>query len=253
MSDKVSLKKYYYYSRTAKRDTPVNVYLPANYDANKKYPVLYILHGYWDTEDWMTQPDVGLESSLSAMPVTGIAKEMIVVIPYIYCSDKWEKCNGMNIENSLCYDNFINDMFLDLIPFIEENFSVAEGRENRAITGFSMGGRESLYIGIKKADYFGYVGACAPAPGLLPGKDLVAHPGQFKDESELVFDPKPYVLMISAGETDGVVGGFPDMYKNILNKNGQNCIWHFIKDGYHNPTSVRPHLYEFMKAIFKVE
>ena len=83
MSDKVSLKKYYYYSRTAKRDTPVNVYLPANYDESKKYPVLYILHGYWDTEDWMTQPDVGLESSLNAMPVTGIAKEMIVVIPYI--------------------------------------------------------------------------------------------------------------------------------------------------------------------------
>lgn len=252
MENKVTLKKHYYYSQTAKRDTPVNVYLPASYDGEKEYPVLYILHGYWDTEDWMTQPDVGLEEALNAMPLTGIAKEMIVVIPYIFCSDKLEKCTGMNIENSLCYDRFAIDMFLDLIPFIEKNFKIKKGRENTAVTGFSMGARESLYIGITHADYFGYVGACAPAPGLLPGKDLVAHPGQFKTEAEMVFDPKPYVLMISAGETDGVVGGFPDRYKNIFIENGFDCKWHFIKGGYHNPTSVRPHLYEFMKEIFKV-
>lgn len=247
----VSLKKYYYYSNTARRETPVNVYLPMNYDESKKYPVLYILHGYWDNEDWMTKADVGLESALNAMPVTGMAKEMIVVLPYIYCSEKYEKCFGMNIENSLCYDNFINDLFLDLVPFIEKNFSVMDGRENRAITGFSMGGRESLYIGITRSDYFGYVGACAPAPGLLPGSDKVNHPGQLMNKSDMVFEHEPRVLMISAGETDGVVGGFPHTYKDIFTENGYDCIWHFISGGYHDPSSVRPHLYEFMKAIFK--
>ena len=44
-------KKYTYYSRTAERDTNMNVLLPVDYTEEKKYPVLYILHGFWDSED----------------------------------------------------------------------------------------------------------------------------------------------------------------------------------------------------------
>ena len=56
-------------------------------------------------------------------------------------------CTGMDLANCFAYDNFINDLTTDLMPFIEGSFSVAKGRENTAITGFSMGGRESLFIG----------------------------------------------------------------------------------------------------------
>lgn len=76
------------------------------------------------------------------------------------------------------YDNFINDLANDLMPFIEENYSVLTGRENQAIAGFSMGGREALYIGFTRPDLFGYVLAIAPAPGLTPGTDwAMTHPG----------------------------------------------------------------------------
>ena len=89
---------------------------------------------------------------------------MIVVFPYIYTSKTKEACDGLNLENSLNYDNFIHDLTNDLMPYIEKNFSVKTGRENTAITGFSMGARESLFIGLTRSDLFGYVGAACPAP-----------------------------------------------------------------------------------------
>lgn len=81
---------------------------------------------------------------LTNLIADGEAEEMIVVLPYIYCSKDMPYCTGMDTTNTLNCDNFINDMMTDLIPFIEENFSVAKGRENTAVTGFSMGGREAL-------------------------------------------------------------------------------------------------------------
>lgn len=55
------------------------------------------------------------------------------------------------------------------MPYIESHYSVKTGKDNTAIMGFSMGGRESLYISMKRPDLFGYVGAVCPAPGVSPG------------------------------------------------------------------------------------
>ncbi|MDE6747384.1 MAG: esterase family protein, partial [Oscillospiraceae bacterium] len=48
-------QKLTYYSKTAERDTPVNVLLPSGYSEKKKYPVQYVLHGYFDYEVWMAR------------------------------------------------------------------------------------------------------------------------------------------------------------------------------------------------------
>ena len=142
-------QKYTYYSQTAERESRVNVLLPPDYSEDKEYPVLYVLHGYYDNEDWMARDIVGMSKMLSNLYASGEAQEMIVVCPYIFVSKELAWCTGMNLTNSLCYDNFINDLTTDLMPFIESTFSVAKGRENTAITGFSMGGRESLFIGFQ--------------------------------------------------------------------------------------------------------
>ena len=54
------------------------------------------------------------------------------------------------------------------MAWLKKNFSILEGRENTAITGFSMGGREALAIGLAHPELFAYIGAIAPAPGLTP-------------------------------------------------------------------------------------
>ena len=251
--DYAEFKKYTYYSTTAERDTRVNVLLPPDYTEEKEYPVVYILHGYYDNEDWMARPIVGISTMLSNLYASGEAEEMIVVVPYIYCSKELAYCTGMDLTNSLNYDNFINDLTTDLMPFIESNFSVAKGRENTAITGFSMGGRESLFIGFSHPELFGYIGAVCPAPGLTPVKNSPMHPGQM-EEKEMVFEENaPYFLLISAAKNDGVVGNVPQTYHNVLTKNGTEHLWHSISTTGHDHSSVTPHLYNFLRMIFQEE
>ncbi|MDE7249437.1 MAG: esterase family protein, partial [Lachnospiraceae bacterium] len=181
-----------YYSTTCEKDRPVNIVLPAGYSEGKEYPVLYVLHGIFGTQNDMNNNSITIQNMMTA----GIAKDMIVVYPYMYASKISDKCTAIDKENVAAYDNFINDLVTDLMPFIKENYSIAEGRENTAIAGFSMGGRESLAIGLQRPDLFGYVGAIAPAPGLVPGKDwAMTHEGQFAEE-ELVFNDEKSILLM---------------------------------------------------------
>ncbi len=199
-----------YYSTTRERDTPVRVLLPAGYNENERYPVLYMLHGYWNDETTLSSPDSGLRNIVGNMIANGEAEKMIVVFPYIYTSKDMPYCTAMDDVNNQNYDNFIYDLEADLMPWIESNFSVKTGRENTAISGFSMGGRESLYIGIKLSDKFGYVGSVCTAPGVAPG---------MLSESEMRFDEMPYLVLISGAVYDGVVGNCPENYHNMFTAN----------------------------------
>lgn len=241
-------EKYTYYSQTAERDTPVNVLLPADYSEDKKYPVLYILHGYYNNEDWMTMDIVHISTMLTNLVADGEAQEMIIVCPYIYCSKDMPYCTGMDTQNTLNYDNFINDMMTDLMPFIEENFSVAQGKENTAITGFSMGGRESLFIGVSHPERFGYVGAVCAAPGLTNGTGF---PWMLEEDQLTFGENKPELILLSAAENDGVVGANPAKYKEIFLNNGEELIWHSMSRTGHDPSSVTPHLYNYFRMIFQ--
>ena len=242
-------EKHYYYSNTAERDTPVNVLLPAEYSEEKEYPVLYILHGYWDNEDWMARDQVHISTMLTNLIADGEAEEMIVVLPYNYTSKDMPYCTGMDEQNTLNYDNFVNDMMTDLMPFIESEFSCAKGRENTAITGFSMGGRESLFIGITHADKFAYIGAVCPAPGLCEGVGFP--PFQLKKEEMVFGDDKPDVLLISGSLADGVVGDMPNQYDGVFTENGVEHIFHQLTETAHDASSVTPHLYNYLRMIFR--
>ncbi|MCH5324629.1 MAG: hypothetical protein J1E39_05375 [Eubacterium sp.] len=243
-----TFEKYHYYSTTAERDTPVNVLLPADFSEDKEYPVLYILHGYYDNEDWMKRDAVHLDTMLTNLIADGAAEEMIVVLPYIYCSKDMPYCTGMDTQNTLNYDNFINDMMTDLMPYIEENFPIKAGRENTAITGFSMGARESLFIGFSHPETFGYIGGVCAAPGLING---TGYPYQLEKDEFCFTDTTPYLLMLSAADNDGVVGNNPMTYHTLLNANGTEHLWHTMSSTGHDASSVTPHLYNFMRMIFK--
>lgn len=244
-----SLKKYTYYSTTRERTTNVNVLLPAGYDSSKKYPVLYAMHGYWENEDSLMKMGA-VQNMLGNLIASNEAEEMIVVFPYIYTSKTQESCSGMDLQNSLNYDNFINDLFTDLMPYIEKTFSVKTGRENTAITGFSMGGRESLFIGLTRSDVFGYIGSACPAPGLTPG-DPSSHPGQIQENEVKPAYDTPYLILLSAGGNDTVVYNFPESYHNMMTKNGAEHIYHFVNSGGHGDSTVQPHFYNLLRGLFK--
>lgn len=244
-------EKYTYYSSTAERDTNVNVMLPPDYSEDKEYPVLYILHGFYDNEGWMARSVVNLGTIYGNLLAKGEAEEMIIVLPYIFCDKNMPYCTGMDLANCLAYDNFINDLTTDLMPFIENEFSIAKGRENTAITGFSMGGRESLFIGFQRPDLFGYIGSVCAAPGLveIPGSPM--HPGQMTEDEMTFTENNPYLIFISSSEADGVVGNSPDSYRKIMTENEVEYLSHVMARTGHDHTSVKPHLYNFLKMLFK--
>ena len=233
-----------YYSTTRERMTPVRVLLPAGYNENEKYPVLYMLHGYWNDETTLSDPDSGLQNIIGNLIAKGEAEKMIVVFPYIYTSKDMPYCTGMDAVNNQNYDNFIYDLRTDLMPWIEQNFSVKTGRENTAISGFSMGARESFYIGVKMCDKFGYVGSVCTAPGLAPG---------MLSTSEMRFSEMPYMVLISGAVFDGVVGNNPENYHNMLSANRVDHIWNPIPGGGHDNNSIQPHFYNLVRNIFKTE
>ena len=231
-----------------------NVILPPNYNSSKKYPVMYVLHGIGGDENSMVS-GMGVQELLTGLISSGQAEEMIIVLPSQFTS-KNGNGGGFGIDQATCeaYDNFLYDISDSLIDFIEQNYSVKPGRENRAITGFSMGGREAIYIGLMRPDLFAYVGGACPAPGIVPGKDMfMEHPGCMT-ESEMKFrnvGPEPDVFMITGGTNDSVVGTFPSQYSEILTRNGVNHVYQSIPGGGHGADSVKPHLYTFMRYAFK--
>ena len=236
-----TIKSGSYYSTTCKRNKPYNVLLPAGYNENKKYPVLYVMHGYWENQDRMIIQGNGTmytRQIIGNAIASGEAEDMIVVFPYIYSSDSQDACSGMDDFNNAAYDNFINDLTKDLMPHIESTYSVKTGRDNTAITGFSMGGRESLLIGMQRSDLFGYVGAICPAPGVT---------GAFKWDS----GKEPYLLMITGGSDDNIVYDNPKNYHNNFAQNNVPHIWHYVNGGYHGDNCIHAHLYNYCRFVFK--
>ncbi|OPZ20162.1 MAG: Endo-1,4-beta-xylanase Y precursor [Firmicutes bacterium ADurb.BinA205] len=236
-----TVKSGTYFSTTCNRNKPYNILLPANYDENKKYPVLYVMHGYWENQDRMIIKGNGVMATRQIIGnaiASGEAEDMIVVFPYIYSSATQENCSAMDEPNNQAYDNFINDLTKDLMPHIEKTYSVKTGRENTAITGFSMGGRESLLIGTKRPDLFSYIGAICPAPGA-------------STDFRLGTENDPHLIFLTAGDNDQTVYTVPSGYHNDMEKNNIPHIWHYVKGGYHGDNSIHAHLYNFVRYIFK--
>lgn len=245
-----------YDSKTTGLTRGVNVILPPNYDESKKYPVVYVLHGIFGNEHSMIDSNNKLIEISANLAADGKAKEMIIVSPDMYAKTDVNQQPGFTQEAISPYDNFINDLTNDLMPFIEETYSVLTGRENQAIVGFSMGGREALYICFTRPDLFGYVMGIAPAPGLTPGKDwAMSHPGQMTEDELKIknSDETPYLIMVCAGTNDGVVGKFPKSYHEIMERNGVNHIWYEVSGADHDARTIRSGIYNFFSSIFKAE
>ncbi|ORX43371.1 alpha/beta-hydrolase [Piromyces finnis] len=245
-------QKVYYYSNTTKSERPLNIILPVNYSEDKKYPVVYFLHGIFCNEDTMLEDQYATIQIPTNLLNEGKTKEFIMVLPNTYAPQ-----DGNAVEASFAqeyfdgYDNFINDLTENIMPYIESTYSVATGRDNTAICGFSMGGRNSLYIGYKRPDLFGYVGAFSPAPGVTPGTDFSGyHKGLFT-EDEFRTDNTPYVTLISCGTNDSVVQQFPKSYHEILTRNNQEHIWFEVPGADHDGPAVNAGLYNFLSTVFE--
>lgn len=244
-----------YHSNTTGLDRGYNILLPVDYSKDNKYPVVYFQHGIFGDENTIPKdPNNKIREIYANLQFEGKIPEMILVFPNMYASSDPNQKPAFNQESCLPYDNFINELVNDLIPHIESKYSVYTDRNHRAILGFSMGGRETLFVGLSRPDLFAYVGAIAPAPGLVPAKDwAMTHPGQFASEDDLGFllpDFETFV-MVCCGDSDKTVGKFPLSYHNIMTKNEIKHDWFEVPVADHDSKAIRTGYYNFLQRIFK--
>lgn len=159
-----ALHHHYYHSTVVGDDRDFYVYTPPGYDptAKRLYPTLYLLHGYSDDASAWTavgRAHVILDNLIAQRK----AKPMIVVMPLGYGDLEMLshgvasfRERGLRQRNM---DKFREALFAEVIPQAEQAYRLSSGRNDRAITGLSMGGAESLYTGLNALERFAWVGS----------------------------------------------------------------------------------------------
>jgi enterochelin esterase-like enzyme len=257
----------------------MEVYTPADYSKDKKYPVLFVLHGIGGNEqrEWTrhTGDNGAADYILDNLIADGKITPMIVVFPNGNASApapargaqpaaapgaapaagepgargargaRGGNRGGGGIGGDGWGANFTNDLIKDIIPYMEANYSVYNDREHRGICGLSMGGGQSINIGMTNLDTFAWVGAFSAAPNSMGIDQLVPN----ADEA----NKKLKLLWIGCGDNDRTVGTIPyNTHKGMIEK-GVKHIWHVdsIDNGAHSMPVWKQNLYLFTQKIFK--
>ena len=154
----------FYHSNTCGIDRPLTVYTPAGYDpaGSERLPVLYLIHGMTDTyETWFKVGNVN--NILDNLIAAGKAKRMIVVMPYANPYIEMMRQGLADRYDAMDTDRVAAEIINDVKPFIEANYKVRTSARDRAVAGFSLGGRQALATGLGHPEVFQWVCAMAPA------------------------------------------------------------------------------------------
>jgi enterochelin esterase-like enzyme len=152
-----------YQSALVNRSSSYYVYTPPGFDpaSKKKYPVLYLLHGYSDEDSAWTEMGKA-NTILDNLIAAGKAEPMIVVMPLGY-GDMAMITRGWIAwqDKELVARNFRvfgQALYTEVMPRINAEYPILAGRENHAIAGLSMGGAETLLVGLNHTQDFAWIG-----------------------------------------------------------------------------------------------
>ncbi len=228
-----------YESKTVGTTRKANVYTPPGYSSDKKYPVLYLLHGIGgDETEWQrfAAPNVILDNLIADQK----AEPMIVVMPNGR-AQKNDRAEGNVMQSAPAFATFEKDLMDDLIPAIESRYAVDTSREKRAIAGLSMGGGQSFNFGLGNLDRFAWIGPFSAAPNTKPIEQLVPDVELAKAKLKL--------LWISCGNKDGLIKISQNAHQ-YLKSHGIEHVWHVDGHG-HDPAHWSSSLYWFSQCVFR--
>jgi enterochelin esterase-like enzyme len=233
-----AVARHVFHSAVAGDERDFFVYTPASYDAHRSqaYPVLYLLHGLGDdAERWLTGGG-GASNIFDNLIAQKKAVPMVVVAPLGYGTSAGPT-GGRTAENLIGYAKILLD---EVMPIVDRSYNVSRNREQRAIAGLSMGGAESLYVGLNHLDTFAWIGAFSSAPMLFPPAMEAAGPagrGAGRGAPPPPMDPAVFaktfpaldakansrirMLWIVCGTADGLIGANRQFKDWLRTKNVQ--------------------------------
>ena len=228
-----------YNSKTVGTKRKMQVYTPPGYTTDRKYPVLYLLHGIGgDETEWQrfATPDVLLDNLIA----DGKAVPMLVVMPNGRAQQN-DRAEGNVFATARAFAAFERDLLDDVIPAIQSRYSTLTNRESRALAGLSMGGGQTLNFGLGHLDTFAWIGGFSSAPNTKPPAELVPDPAAAKAQLKL--------LMLTCGNKDGLINISQGLQRYLKEKEVPH-IWHVDGNG-HDAAHWRSSLYHFTQRIFR--
>lgn len=141
-------------------DRDVSVYLPPSYptDSSRRYPVVYLLHGYTNSDEGWYGPNTksGFQGAGTTLPAvadeamaSGAAREMILVMPNAYTVYQ-----GSMYSNSPTTGDWETYLTRDLVAYIDNHYRTIATRGSRGLAGHSMGGYGTVRLAMKYPDVF---------------------------------------------------------------------------------------------------
>ncbi len=143
-------------------DRDVTVYLPPSYqtEPNKRFPVLYMLHGFTDNDSkWFGWEEhwINLHEVLDAALQDGLSKEMIVVMPNAY-----NRFKGSMYSSSATIGDWETFVSKELVDFVDENYRSIPRATSRGLAGHSMGGYGTIRLGMKYPEVWSAIYLLSP-------------------------------------------------------------------------------------------
>ena len=256
---RITYTTYDYFGDGHEITKPAFVYLPYDYDETKKYNVLYLMHGIGGNEkEWgMYDESSRVKAMMDQLIYHGDIEPFIVVTP-----------NGRSSENFADTNSDYNSFYVfgkelrnDLIPYIEKNFSTyaeykEEGydltatRDHRAMAGLSMGGMQTINIGLcENLDIFSYFGTFSAAPTSNPASKVAECLKAFPED-------EIHYLYNICGLEDGIaIQSSSNAMKNLCSLTdrvveGENFTWQEVH-GQHDFNVWYLGFYNFAQLAFK--
>ena len=218
----------------------MHVYTPPGYTtSNQRYPVLYLLHGAGDNDQsWLMAGRANF--IFDNLIAAGKAKPMIVVMPAGHTPPGQSGAPSAGA--------FARDLLGDVVPYVEQNYRTLPGREQRAIAGLSMGGQQTLNIGLTNLDKFSHLGVFSSGWFGQDGAATFA-----RNNATVLSDPKVNdrirLFWLATGKDDFVLPST----KAALALLDQHKIRHSYKEteGGHTWPNWRAYLNEFAPLLFR--
>ncbi|HMQ06274.1 MAG TPA: alpha/beta hydrolase-fold protein [Saprospiraceae bacterium] len=170
----------------AERD--VTVYLPPSYLSNpgKRYPVLYMLHGFTDSDSqWFGWENhwINLHTVINQSLSEGLSREMIVVMPNAY-----NRFKGSMYASSVTIGDWETFIVKELVNYIDSNFRTLAHVKSRGLAGHSMGGYGTIRLGMKHPDIFSSIylmSPCCLEGGVFSNKEMMEKLESFTNVEQL--------------------------------------------------------------------
>ena len=233
----------FYQSKALGVPRRMQVYTPPGYETSgARYPVFYLLHGAGDNDlAWLMagRANFILDNVIAA----GKAKPMIVVMPAGHTPSP-----NVQLGPGGAHDPFVDDFDRDIVPYVEKNFRVLNGRANRAIAGLSMGGSQTLAVALSHPDQFSYIGVFSS--GFLGQGSVDSAAARYRG---VLADPKLNdrikLFWLATGKDDFILPATKGTLA-ILDRNRVKYTYKESEGG-HTWPNWRAYLNEFVPKLFR--